>query len=160
VNPSLLAALPSLERLFAYDAWANAESVKAVRDAGAPPPAVRLMAHIAAAEELWKGRLHADPAPVVVWPESSVDEIELRLDRLGRTWPAFVAGLAAVDLVQSVAYVNSKGEEWTTSVEDILLHVVIHSAYHRGQVAYVLRAGGATPAYTDYVHCIRNGLIE
>ena len=70
------------------------------------------------------------------------------------------SGLDGVELVRSVAYVNSKGEEWTTSVEDILMHVVLHSAYHRGQVAYVLRAGGATPAYTDYAHCVRNGLVD
>jgi uncharacterized damage-inducible protein DinB len=152
--------LPSLERLFAYDAWANAESLKSVREAGAPAPAVRLMAHIAAAEQLWKGRLHADPAPVAVWPETSVDEIAAELDRLGGIWPALVAGLDAIALVRSVSYVNSKGEAWSTRVEDILLHVVLHSAYHRGQVAYVLRATGATPAYTDYAHCIRNGLIE
>ena len=59
-----------------------------------------------------------------------------------------------------MAYVNSKGEQWSTTVEDILLHVVLHSSYHRGQVAYILRAGGFTPPYTDYVHCIRNGLVE
>jgi uncharacterized damage-inducible protein DinB len=152
--------MPSLERLFAYDAWANAESLKAVRDAGAPAAAVRLMAHVAAAEQLWKGRLHADPSPVAVWPDSSVDAIAAQLDRLARLWPTFVAGLAVADLAHSVPYVNSKGEAWNTSVEDILLHVVLHSAYHRGQVAYVLRAGGAAPAYTDYVHCVRNGLIE
>jgi uncharacterized damage-inducible protein DinB len=152
--------VPSLERLFAYDGWANAESLKSVREAGALAPAVRLMAHIAAAEQLWKGRIHADPAPVVVWPETPVDEIAAELDRLGGMWPAFVAGLDAVALVRSVSYVNSKGEAWSTRVEDILLHVVLHSAYHRGQVAYVLRAGGSTPAYTDYVHCIRNGLVE
>ena len=81
------------------------------------------------------------------------------VDRLGRMWPPFLAGLPVVELARSVAYVNSKGEEWTTSVEDILLHVVFHSGYHRGQVAYVLRAGGAIPAYTDYVHCVRNGLL-
>ena len=152
--------MPSLERLFAYDAWANAESLKSVSEAGAPAPAVRLMAHVAAAEQLWKGRLHADPAPVVVWPELSVNEIAARLDRLGGMWPGLVAGLDAVELVRSVSYVNSKGEAWSTSVEDILLHVLLHSAYHRGQVAYVLRAGGATPAYTDYAHCIRSGLVD
>jgi len=145
--------------LFAYDTWANAESLKAVREAGGPAAALRLMAHIAAAEQLWNGRLHADPSPVVVWPESSVGEIAAQLDRLGRLWPAFVSGLAVVDRVRAVAYVNSKGEAWNTSVEDILLHVVLHSAYHRGQVAYVLRAGGAAPPYTDYVHCVRNGLL-
>lgn len=152
--------MPSLERLFAYDAWANAESLRSVREAGAPAPAVRLMAHVVAAGQLWKGRLHDDPAPVAVWPELPVETIAAEVDRLGGRWRSFVAGLDGVALVRSVSYVNSKGEEWTTSVEDILLHVVLHSAYHRGQVASTLRAGGATPAYTDYVHCIRNGLLE
>jgi uncharacterized damage-inducible protein DinB len=152
--------VPSLERLFAYDAWANAESLKAVRDGGAPATAVRLMAHVVAAGRLWKGRLHADPAPVVVWPELPVEAIAAEVDRLGRLWLAFVAGLDGVALVRSVSYVNSKGEEWTTSVDDVLMHVVLHSAYHRGQVGYVLRAAGAQPAYTDYAHCIRNGLLD
>ena len=152
--------MPTLERLFAYDAWANAESLKAVRDAGAPAAAVRLMAHIAAAEQLWKGRLQADPAPVVVWPESSVDAIAARLDRLGGPVADVRGRPRRRRARRSVAYVNSKGESWTTSVEDILLHVVLHSAYHRGQVAYVLRAGGAAPPYTDYAHCIRTGLIR
>src|SRR5688572_29816171 len=101
-------SVPSLERLFAYDAWPTAGSLKSVREAGAPVPAVRLMAHIAAAEQLWKGRLHADPTPVVVWPEASVDEIAAELDRLGGTWPALVASLDAAALVRSVSYVNSK----------------------------------------------------
>lgn len=152
--------MPSLERLFAYDAWANAESLRAVLDAGAPAAALRLMAHVAAAERLWKARLHGDPEPVAVWPESSAGEVAAELDRMARAWPVLVAGLSATDLVRSVSYVNSKGEGWSTAVEDILLHVVLHSSYHRGQVAYVLRACGAAPAYTDYVHCVRNGLIE
>ena len=39
-------------------------------------------------------------------------------------------------------------------------HVVIHSAYHRGQIASDVRASGGVPAYTDYIHAVRQGLIE
>ena len=152
--------LPSLERLFAYDAWANAESLKSVRDAGAPAAAVRLMAHIAAAGQLWKGRLDADAEKVVVWPDWTVDECEGRLQRLAARWKEQVADLTTSDGARPVLYVNSKGESWTTSVDDILAHVLLHSSYHRGQVAYILRASGSTPPYTDYVHCIRSGLVE
>jgi uncharacterized damage-inducible protein DinB len=45
-------------------------------------------------------------------------------------------------------------------VEEILTHVVIHSAYHRGQIASDVRAAGGVPAYTDYIHAVRQGLIE
>jgi uncharacterized damage-inducible protein DinB len=40
-------------------------------------------------------------------------------------------------------------------VDDILMHVVMHSAYHRGQIALEVRCAGQTPAYTDFIHAIR-----
>jgi uncharacterized damage-inducible protein DinB len=62
-------------------------------------------------------------------------------------------------LDRPVRYTNSKGEPWTSTVEDILTHLVIHSAYHRGQIASDLRNAGQKPAYTDYIHAVRQGLI-
>ena len=32
------------------------------------------------------------------------------------------------------------------------MHVIMHSAYHRGQIAADVRAAGLTPAYTDFIH--------
>ena len=152
--------MPPLERLFAYDAWANVESLAAARAAGAPPAAVRLIAHVAAAERLWKSRLDGDGQTIIVWPEWTADECARALEGLARGWGEYVSSLAPTDEARSVGDVNSKGERWDTSVDDILAHVLFHSSYHRGQVAYVLRAGGVHPPYTDYVHCVRNGLIE
>ena len=151
--------MPSVARLFLYDAWANAEALESVDLAGAPPVALRLIAHVAAAERLWKTRIDGGGAPVVVWPAWSVAECRAQLIALAADWSRYVAGLGAAEAARSVAYVNSKGEPWTTTVDDILAHVVLHSSYHRGQIAHVLRAGGAEPAYTDYVHCVRNELI-
>ncbi|HEU5359182.1 MAG TPA: DinB family protein, partial [Gemmatimonadales bacterium] len=54
-----------------------------------------------------------------------------------------------------VTYRNSAGLEFTSTVEDILLHVALHGAYHRGQVARALREGGAVPNATDYIAFIR-----
>jgi uncharacterized damage-inducible protein DinB len=59
-----------------------------------------------------------------------------------------------------VSYVNSKGEPWTNRAEDILLHVVFHSAYHRGQIASDMRPAGLQPAYTDFIHAIRSGKLD
>jgi len=42
----------------------------------------------------------------------------------------------------------------------VLTHVVLHSAYHRGQIATQMRAGGEAPAHTDFIHAVRRGLIE
>ena len=40
---------------------------------------------------------------------------------------------------------------------DILLHVCLHGAYHRGQVAVSMRSGGAEPAPTDFI-AMRRGV--
>jgi len=39
------------------------------------------------------------------------------------------------------------------------MHVIMHSAYHRGQIATDMRAAGLTPAYTDFIHSIRRGFV-
>jgi len=44
-------------------------------------------------------------------------------------------------------------------VGDVLTHVVTHSGYHRGQIASAIRSDGGTPAYTDFIHAARQGLI-
>ncbi len=64
------------------------------------------------------------------------------------------------DLARVVNYKNSKGENWRSLEDDIVQHVIMHSAYHRGQIATDMRAAGFTPAYTDFIHALRQGLVE
>jgi len=45
-------------------------------------------------------------------------------------------------------------------VQDILTHVLLHSAYHRGQIASQVRSSGEQPPYTDFIHAARQSLIE
>jgi uncharacterized damage-inducible protein DinB len=117
------------------------------------------MNHIVGAELLWLARMDGTPAPLPVWPDLSVEECEARFGELTRRLGA-LPKLSDEALSRPVTYTNSKGEGWTSTVEEILTHVVIHSAYHRGQIASDLRAAGQEPAYTDYIHGVRQRLIE
>lgn len=150
-----------LRRQLAWDAWANREAIASLRSAAAPPArALRFMCHVPATERLWLGRLRQDPAPVVVWPEQTVDECAAQAEAMAGEWPRLLDGLGPADLQRAVAYRNSLGESWTSTVGDILAHVVAHSAYHRGQVASELRGAGFTPAYTDFIHAVRQGFVR
>lgn len=157
-----MADLQELRRLFAYDHWANRETLASLAAAGEGPPAraLRFMAHIVATERLWLGRLLADGERVVVWPELTLAECAARLDDLARRWEEYLRGLAVADLSRPVGYVNSLGETWTSTAGDILTHTVMHGVYHRGQIAAELRQAGHEPAYTDFVHAVRRGLVE
>ena len=148
-------------RLFAYEDWANREALASLA-AAAPPPArsLKLLAHVAGASRLWLGRLRRADKPAAVWPGLDLGKCRAEFEALGRLWTAYLQELTPAGLEESVSYVNSKGEPWTSTVEDILTHVVLHSAYHRGQVAADMRASGHSPAYTDYIHARRQGFVE
>ncbi len=75
-------------------------------------------------------------------------------EHLGTAFDAFEALLGG-DLGRAIAYVNSKGEAFESTVGDILLHVAQHGAYHRGQIARLLREAGHTPPYTDFIQFAR-----
>lgn len=115
------------------------------------------MNHIVAAELLWLARMARKPAPLPVWPDLSLEECAEGMEQVSED---LLQSLNYEPLSQPVSYTNSKGETWSSSVEDILTHVVIHSAYHRGQIASDLRNAGHEPAYTDYIHAVRQRLVE
>ena len=153
--------LEQLRRLFAYDDWANRETLASLRASGpAPPPlAVRRMAHVVGCEWLWLSRLKGEEKPMAVWPELTLADCEREMGRLAAAWRAHLAGLSEEGLSRRVIYVNSKGEPWESATGDILMHAVMHSGYHRGQIASDLRAAGFEPAYTDFIHAVRQGFI-
>jgi uncharacterized damage-inducible protein DinB len=142
--------------LFAYDAWANREALASVGPAAAAAPkTVTLIAHIAAAEQLWIARIRAEPQPMPVWPDLSLEQCGPALARGAERWQAHLQALTDAELAREVTYTNSKGQTFRSRVDDIATHVVFHSHYHRGQVASLVRAAGHTPAYTDFIHAIR-----
>lgn len=143
-------------RLLLYSAWANRETWNSLAAAGSPPErAARFFAHVLGTEYLWLSRLQGEPSPLAVWPELDLTRMEAHLEILGGAWMDYLDRLDAGDLDRLVSYVNSKGETWTSSVGEILTHAAMHSVYHRGQVASELRQAGFVPAYTDFIHAVR-----
>ncbi len=147
-----------LRRLFLHDAWANKETLESLRPAP-PPRSLRWMGHIIGTEYLWMARLRREAATIAVWPELDLEDCRQRLAELYRRWPEYLEDHTD-SLAELVSYTNSKGEAWTNTVEEILTHVPMHSAYHRGQIAADVRAAGMVPAYTDYIHAVRVGYVE
>ena len=147
--------LDHVRRLFSYDEWANRE-VMAGFPPSAPLRAVQLLAHIFAAERLWLERLQGQRQGVAVWPDFDLRRCRAEAEEVPRLWKEYLQRLKDPDLDSTVAYTNSKGEAFTSRVEDILQHVLMHSVYHRGQIAATMREAGLTPAYTDFIHAIRD----
>src|SRR5689334_7739729 len=118
-----------LIRLYRYDDWANREEVERLRSVDSPG-ALRLLGHIIGAQWLWITRIRGEDAKMTVWPELTLDQCAAELDSLRDAW----AGILRSDLARKITYRNSKGESWSSPVDDVLTHVVMHGSHHRGQM--------------------------
>ncbi|HEY0972352.1 MAG TPA: DinB family protein [Gemmatimonadales bacterium] len=151
----------NLPRLFAYDAWANAEALRSLRAMSEPPEAaVGWLAHVAGAQAVWWGRIQEPVVPAEVWPRLTLDGCEALLGEMVGRWDALLAGLGPGELEQPVRYANSRGERFATPLGDVLTHVLLHGVYHRGQIAAAVRMAGGAPALTDYIHAARVGVLD
>ena len=145
-----------IARLFEHMRWADDRVVAALAAwPDASPRAIELLAHVLGAEQVWLARLQQRPPDAPVWPSLDVDGCRALLDHNREQYAAYLARLAPSDLARTIRYRNSAGVEFDSQVEDILLHVALHGSYHRGQVALLVRDGGAEPNATDYIAFVR-----
>jgi len=150
-----------LRRQFAYNAWANQEVIAAIRAGGYDTSrSLQLLSHVLAAEQLWLERLKQVQQTIPVWPEPDLAWCDGKVAELKRRWSEYLELATSADLSQTISYKNSKGESWTSTILDVLTHVILHSAYHRGQIASHMREMGGTPAYTDFIHAVRQGFFK
>ena len=149
-----------ISRLFVYDDWANREVLGSIRLAGCPLRPLKLMSHILSAERLWHERMKGLGQTLPVWPDFTVQQCEQQAAGLRLLWEEFLSPANEADLSVPVTYKNTEGESFTNEKEDVMLHVITHSAYHRGQIAADMRASGFSPAYTDFIHAVRQGFVD
>ena len=146
---------PTHERLirrFDYNHWANERTLAALEATPEiEPRGTAIFAHILGAESEWLARITADRSAVLpVWPDATLEDCRAWLVRLRAQYDAYLD--EARDLHDTlVEYTNSVGETHRTPLLDTLDHVLLHSHYHRGQLAARIAGAGGTPAVTDYI---------
>jgi len=153
--------LAYLRKLYTYDQWANHQVAGALQAAEQPSPRLlRLMAHIVGTEWTWRSRILSGSKKMAVWPQLTAEQIAREVEDVAKAWEVYLSQLTPLSLQEPAAYTNSKGEHFSSEVGDILMHVVLHSAYHRGQIAAEMRASGLEPVYTDFIHAVRQAKVS
>ena len=155
--------LQTLHRLITYHYWARDRMLAPVatlsheaftRDLGSSFTSVRdTVTHLYVAEwawcERWHGRSPSGPPPVAFDDVPALVQAWTELEQRVR---GFVAGLTAADVDRVIEYRLLSGRPGASSVAEMVLHLVNHGSYHRGQVTTLLRQlGAASPASTDMI---------
>lgn len=138
--------------LIKYNDWATqhcAESVMKLRKKNIR--AEELLSHIISAQEVWLNRVLGKDIITDPWKRLTETEWISKSTPLTAEWINFLEGLHEIDFEKRVEYTNTKGEQFSNTIKDILIHAINHSTYHRAQIAMLVRHAGGEPAKTDYI---------
>ena len=139
-------------KVYEHLAWADNRVLQSLR--GSHTVLKRdldLYSHILGSEHVWLSRIKGTTAKVAVWPTLTLDECQRLADENAAAFDELIMNLTQGGRETPITYRNSAGEQFTSTVEDILTHVSLHGAYHRGQIAASIRAAGDAPNPTDYI---------
>jgi len=139
--------------LFEYNFWANEKVIDSIEKLPKHDEHInKIMAHIAATPLYWISRLTTYELKLKeIFPTATLEEIRKFNLETKEVWDSYLVELDDDKIRDKISYKNFKGETYTYALKDILMQLVLHSAYHRGQVAKMVRAAGGIPASSDYI---------
>ncbi|GGG70303.1 DinB family protein [Paenibacillus radicis (ex Gao et al. 2016)] len=114
---------------------------------------LKLVRHVAVAERVWLSRLQGKgSAQYSLWEDAEdLTVIRTMFKENIEQYRVYIEGLEESALEVMIDYANQSGVSYRTSVRDILLQVLLHGQYHRGQINRALRIESADPVQVDYI---------
>jgi uncharacterized damage-inducible protein DinB len=145
---------PGFKILFEYNLWANNKLITSLKKQDINDVSVlRLFSHIVLSEQIWLLRLEGgEYSNKNFWEILTLPECQSIINENSEKFENFIDKRGPSD---EITYKNSKGIEYTNTIYDVMTHVSLHSAYHRGQIAKEVRLLNMEPVLTDYIAFIR-----
>lgn len=159
-----------VNELLNYNYWARDRQLQTcatlteeqfLRPLGNSFPSLRdTLTHMVAVEWIWLERWRGRTPRSLLTPEEfhTLAALSQRWQTVEREMRDYVATLDEETLEGTVSYVNSKGETWTYKLWRMMVHLLNHQSYHRGQVTALLRQLGTQPPPVDFLVAYDMGL--
>lgn len=142
--------------LFSHNCRANENVVDSICSADVPGKATAIMSHVINAGIIWLARMKGTASSVAVWQEYEKSDLPSKQAAADNDLLAFIDSADDEILSSIVNYSNSRGETFSNTVSEILTHLAIHSAYHRGQIILMIKGIVDPLPQTDYILYKRN----
>ena len=156
--------MKTLQSLFAQKYWANNElfnALAAVTDAqhaAAVHTATRTLNHIYVVDRIFKAHLLGEKHGYTATNTDStpeLGELQFAVAEADAWFESYVSKCSDEVLSETITFRFTDGDAGTMTREEMLLHVITHGAYHRGNVGQVLKSIAVAPPrdlYTKFLH--------
>jgi uncharacterized damage-inducible protein DinB len=153
----------TLISLFGYKAWANSElfallSTLPIEHADQLHTCIRTLNHIYVVDRLFRAHLSQEPRPFEATNTKatpSLGQLREDVEATDAWYLKYVSSLTAEEASENLSFSFTDGDQGCMSREEILLHVVTHGGYHRGNIGLVLKLISVAPPrdlYTKFLH--------
>ncbi|MDR6299642.1 DinB family protein [Mesonia maritima] len=112
-----------------------------------PERTLPLFSHCLNAHQIWNARI-TDKEKFGVHEEHTLEKCK-HLDR--KNYEETLQILEERRLEEKIIYANSKGSEFSNSIQEVLFHIANHFSHHKGQIISDFRQSGIEPIVTDYI---------
>lgn len=111
--------------------------------------------HMWDAQVIWQTRIKGNP--ITTWPSKEFNgSIEEACTQFRESSVEFISLVEKEKSDLLITYHTLDGKEFKSTLEDIIIHVVNHGTYHRGQIITLLRQCGFTDVgSTDFIRFTR-----
>ncbi|MEX2596577.1 MAG: DinB family protein [Salibacteraceae bacterium] len=114
-----------------------------------------LLSHVLNALEIWVSRVKDIKPKVNVWDVHDPSH----LHHMNRDCHETIFSLLETGNLKKVhSYTNSAGVAYKNTLDEILTHLIIHSAHHRAQIASSWSEVGVEPPASDFIFWARGGV--
>jgi uncharacterized damage-inducible protein DinB len=136
---------------YQYNAWANRRVIGCLEQQMVTDEKIlSVFGHLMAANFIWLNRIKDLPkSKYELWGKYDFPELKKMVDEADELWMSFLHSTENFDRVMK--YRNYVGDYFENNVQQIMIHLVNHGTYHRGQVAMLLRQKGFEPVNTDFI---------
>ncbi|MFD2200286.1 DinB family protein [Shivajiella indica] len=109
---------------------------------------LNIVSHLLNAHHIWNHRILGKKPRFGVWDLQQIENLgEFNKECFERS-KRILKNLA---FSKQITYTTSKGDTFSSTIQEILFHIVNHSTYHRGQIMAQLRESGLEPISTDFI---------
>jgi len=136
---------------YQYNAWANRRVIECLEQQRVTDEKIlSVFSHLMAANFIWLNRIKDLPKSTYeLWTTYGLADLRKMVEEADEQWMSFINENESFDRVMK--YHNYVGNYYENNVQQIMIHLVNHGTYHRGQVAMLLRQKGFEPINTDYI---------
>ncbi|MDW5418719.1 DinB family protein [Iodobacter sp. CM08] len=153
-----------LNSLFAQKSWANGElfnvmaAIPASEHAAPVHTAIRTLNHIYVVDRIFRAHLLGEKheySATNTKETPELDSLNFAVAETDHWFEEYVTNITDESLAESISFQFTDGDAGRMTREEMLVHVITHGAYHRGNVGQVLKDIEIAPPrdlYTKFLH--------